>query len=288
MKTFVVQFSRLLRIRHWVKNGFVFIPAIFARALGADTLWGLFLVSLYFCLASSVVYIFNDLIDLDRDRRHPTKQFRPIASGYFTPRAAMVYLLALLLMVGYCSFWLPEIAPIIGAYLVLNIAYTLHLKYLAIVDVAILGIGFVLRVLTGGIYAEVFVSEWLVTIVFLLCTALGFAKRRHDLAIAPEVALTSRNGPTYTLPFLDLAITIMLTITLMAYIIYSLSPVVMERLNSDKIYLTSFFVFLGILRYLLLTIDAKSSGSPVEIIYRDRVLQFIILGWGITFYILIY
>lgn len=288
MKTFVFQFSRLLRVRHWVKNGFVFIPAIFARALGADTLWALLLVSLYFCITSSVVYIFNDLIDLDKDRRHPTKQSRPIASGYFTPRVALACMFILLLIVIAGGFYLPELAPVIGAYLVLNIAYTLYLKYLAIVDVAVLGIGFVLRVVAGGIYAEVFVSEWLVAIVFLLSTALGFAKRRHDLAIAPEVALESRNGPTYTLPFLDLAITIMLSITLMAYVIYSLSPVVMERLNSDKIYLTSFFVFLGILRYLLLTLDEKFSGSPVEIIYRDRVLQFIILGWAATFYFLIY
>lgn len=288
MKTFIVQFSRLLRVRHWVKNGFVFIPAIFARALGADTLWALLLVSLYFCITSSVVYIFNDLMDLDKDRRHPTKQFRPIASGYFTPGAALACMLVLLLIVIGGACCLPELAPVIGAYLVLNIAYTLYLKYLAIVDVAVLGIGFVLRVVAGGIYAQVFVSEWLVAIVFLLSTALGFAKRRHDLAIAPEVALTSRKGPTYTLPFLDLAITIMLTITLMAYIIYSLSPVVMERLNSDKIYLTSFFVFLGILRYLLLTLDEQFSGSPVEIIYRDRVLQFIIIGWATTFYFLIY
>ncbi|WP_367389541.1 UbiA prenyltransferase family protein [Lewinella sp. LCG006] len=288
MKTFFVQFTGLLRVRHWVKNGFVFIPAIFAKELGPTNLWSLLLVGGYFCLSSSVVYIFNDLLDVEKDRRHPTKKFRPIASGYFTSKAAVGLMLALLLIVGLCSFKLPEVAPIVGAYLLLNIAYSLYLKYLAIVDVAVLGIGFVLRVLAGGVGIGVFVSEWLVTIVFLLCTALGFAKRRHDLAIAPEVAIESRSEPTYTLTFLDRAITIMLTITLMAYIIYSLSPVVMERLNSDKIYLTSFFVFLGTLRYLLLTLDAKSSGSPVEIIYRDRVLQLVILGWATTFYLLIY
>lgn len=288
MKAKLIQLAELLRLRHWVKNGFVFIPALFARALSVDNISRLVLLLLTFCLAASVVYIFNDLLDAPRDRKHKTKRQRPLASGFFTQRQAITGILVLLLAVSWLASLQLLAIPYLVAYLLLNVAYSLALKYVAIVDVSIIALGFVLRILAGGAVIGVFVSQWLVTIVFLLACSLAFAKRRHDLALNQENNQYEARISVYTLAFLDLALTIMLSITLLAYIIYSLSPEVMERLNSEYIYVTSFFVFLGVLRYLLLVLNPQTAGSPVQLIWRDRVLQCIILAWGITFYYLIY
>lgn len=288
MKAWLVQLADLLRLRHWVKNGFVFIPALFARALSVDNITTLLLLVLTFCLAASMVYVFNDLLDAPRDRKHKTKKHRPLASGFFSKRQAIMVILSLLIAVGWLSSLQIAAVPYLVAYLLLNVAYSLFLKYVAIVDVSIIALGFVLRILAGGAVIGVFVSQWLVTIVFLLASSLAFAKRRHDLALNQENNQYEARVSVYTLPFLDLALTIMLSITLLAYIIYSLSPEVMQRLNSEYIYVTSFFVFLGILRYLLLVLNPQTAGSPVQLIWRDRVLQLIILAWGLVFYWLIY
>ncbi len=288
MKAWLLQLAELLRLRHWVKNGFVFIPALFARALSAGNIAQLLLLFLTFCLTASVVYIFNDLLDAPRDRKHKTKQHRPLASGFFNQQQAIVGIVLLLLVVGWLASWQIPAIPYLVGYLLLNVAYSLALKYVAIVDVSIIALGFVLRILAGGAVIGVFVSQWLVTIVFLLACSLAFAKRRHDLALNQENNEYEARVSVYTLPFLDLALTIMLSITLLAYIIYSLSPEVMQRLDSQHIYVTSFFVFLGILRYLLLVLNPQTAGSPVQLIWRDRVLQLIILSWGLVFYWLIY
>ncbi|MEO0875124.1 MAG: UbiA prenyltransferase family protein [Bacteroidota bacterium] len=288
MKERLQQFVELVRLRHWIKNGFVAVPAIFAGAITMENLAVLGQLFLIFCLLASVVYIFNDLMDAPRDRLHLHKHQRPIASGYYTPLQAIVVLTVLLALAACLLLTQTAALPYVTAYLLLNLGYTLFLKYVAIVDVSIIGLGFVLRILAGGAVIAVFVSQWLVTIVFLLTTALAFAKRRHDLSINAENEAYEPRISVYTLPFLDLAITIMLSITLLAYIIYSLSPQAMERLGTDQIYLTSFFVFLGILRYLLLVLNPDTSGSPVQLIWRDRVLQVTILAWCLSFYYLIY
>ena len=279
----------LLRPKHWVKNGFVFLPAIFAnRWQEPEVMWPTVLSCGVFCLAAGLVYILNDWWDMADDQQHPTKRLRPLASGTVSLSEAGLLALVLATTLGAILWRWQDLILYITIYLALNLAYTFGLKRLAIVDVAIIGLGFVLRIVAGGAMGDVFVSEWLITIVFLLCTGLALAKRRHDLALLQAQGMPAEQTQKYTLPFLDLALTVLMSITLLAYIIYSLSPEVAARLGTNKLYITSFFVLLGMLRYLQLTLSNTQSGSPVELLWRDRTLQVVIVLWLLSYFLLVH
>jgi 4-hydroxybenzoate polyprenyltransferase len=286
--TLFIQFLQLIRVKHWLKNGFILLPVFFAAQFSVDSLLALFPLFLSFCLVASSVYILNDLIDIKRDSLHPVKRLRPLASGYFQTSTAYLFLALFLVASVVSLFYVQPASSLVLAYFLLNIGYTFIFKYIAIVDVSVISLGFVIRVLAGGWELDIFVSQWLICIVFLLCISLAFAKRRHDLILAGDSKKQLNAINSYTVSFLDIAITISMSITLMAYIIYAISPEVAQRLGTDQLYITSFFVFLGIMRYLMLTLNSELSGTPVEIIWRDRVLQLVILCWLLTFYSLIY
>ncbi|MEO1623848.1 MAG: decaprenyl-phosphate phosphoribosyltransferase, partial [Bacteroidota bacterium] len=272
---------QLLRPEQWIKNVFVLLPAFFAARLNeAELLWQVSLAYVAFCAASSVVYIFNDWADRERDRLHPVKKNRPRASGQLSVRSATLMGTTLLVIALFLAGWLKEeFLYILLAYIGMNIAYSLHLKNIAIIDVGIIALGFLLRVLAGGFVADVPLSHWLIVMTFLLAMILGLSKRRT------EFVLQSPNSPTrpslqgYNLAFIDQAMTLMTAVTIVAYLMYTLSEEVIQRIGSRQLYLTSFFVIIGILRYLQLAIVFQATDSPTKVLLSDRFLQVVILAW---------
>ena len=284
----IQNFFTLLRIKHWVKNCFIFFPIFFAGKIERILSFEFLHLFFTFCIASSIIYVLNDIIDRKKDANHPIKKRRPLASGFFTIQTAIFILVILAgIFITVTDFNAPSTLFVLG-YILLNFCYSFFLKNIALVDVSAISLGYVLRVFAGASIDTTFVSHWMIIIVFLVTISISFAKRRDDLVleIDGELIRTSLNG--YTIEFLDIVKSISFTITLIAYILYSISPEVILRIGSDKLYLTSFFVFLGILRYLQLSMVDKKSGSPIDLLFKDLFLQLTILAWILTFSIILY
>ena len=182
-----------------------------------------------------------------------------------------------------------KVMGILGGYIIMNIAYCLKLKQMAIVDVFIIAVGFVLRIFVGGFATGVVLSQWIVLMTFLLALFLAFAKRRDDVVIYEDTGVLARkNVNRYNLPFMNQVIGVVSSITMVCYIMYTVDPGVMERMGSRYVYITSGFVLAGIIRYLQLTIVDVKSGSPTKVLMKDRFVQCSIIGWIITFVLIIY
>lgn len=284
----------LIRPQQWIKNGFVLIPMFFGgRLLNADDAIASVVTFFAFSFAASAIYCFNDIVDVDADRRHPVKCHRPIASGAVSVPTAYALMAVLALLSALLLFFLPqragETAGIVAFYLLLNMAYCIWLKRHAIIDVCTVAFGFVLRILAGGMACDVAVSNWLVLMTFLLALFLSFAKRRDDVLRMNETGEPPRrNTIRYNITFVNQAITITGTVTLVCYIMYTVSPEVVSRFHAPYLYLTSIFVLVGLLRYMQLTVVDEVSGDPTKILLRDRFTQAIVVAWIMVFLLIIY
>lgn len=283
--------TKLLRIRHWVKNLFLLIPVFFAGELFSmrnfSTLfWGL----IAFSLIASSIYIINDYRDIESDRRHPQKRSRPLASGEISIKTAgitVVFLLAFSLIIS----WKLNVAffTIICIYFLINLAYSFGLKHISILDIFIVASGFLLRVIAGGMLADVVISQWLIIMVFLLALFLALAKRRDDILMNKESgAVIRKSTQNYNLDFANSCLTMLSSVIMVAYIMYTISDEVTERLNSDSVYITSIFVVAGIMRYLQIALVENNSGSPTKILYSDLFIKITLIGWILCFYVIIY
>lgn len=287
---------KLIRPHQWLKNVFVMIPMFFGGSLLDPSDIRASVVTFFaFSFIASSVYCFNDIIDVEADRRHPVKCKRPIASGAISVRSAWA-LMALMFLLSVGTVCLLDtyshvinVGLVILIYYILNILYCSKLKQYAIVDVCIIAFGFVLRVLAGGFATDIALSKWLVLMTFLLTLFLSFAKRRDDVLRMNETGEPPRkNTIRYNLTFINQAITITASVTLVCYIMYTVSPEVVNRFHSDLLYLTSVFVLLGLLRYIQITVVDKRSGDPTKMMLRDRFTQCVVLLWELTFLVLIY
>ena len=287
---------KLIRPHQWLKNVFVLIPMFFGGSLLDPSDIRASVVTFFaFSFIASSVYCFNDIIDVEADRRHPVKCKRPIASGAISVRSAWA-LMALMFLLSVGTVCLLDtyshvinVGLVILIYYILNILYCSKLKQYAIVDVCIIAFGFVLRVLAGGFATDIALSKWLVLMTFLLTLFLSFAKRRDDVLRMNETGEPPRkNTIRYNLTFINQAITITASVTLVCYIMYTVSPEVVNRFHSDLLYLTSVFVLLGLLRYIQITVVDKRSGDPTKMMLRDRFTQCVVLLWALTFLVLIY
>lgn len=283
----------LIRPHQWIKNGILFVPLFFSRhILDVAYLLPCIVAFMAFCMASSGIYCLNDAIDADNDRIHPVKCKRPIAScaiskswGY----GLMVVCLALsvtILAIGHAD---AIVYGLTGFYFLLNIAYCLCLKRQPIVDVFVIAIGFILRLYIGSFASGVMLTHWIVLMTFLLALFLAFAKRRDDVVIYEETGVQLRkNTKRYNLSFLNSVISIIASITMVCYVMYTVSPEVIARFGSPYVYVTSLFVLAGIIRYLQVTVVDAKSGSPTRLLLKDYFLQTCIAGWILTFVILLY
>lgn len=280
---------RLLRPKQWIKNGFVAAPLFFTpdkvtTASLLDVLVGFAVL----CMVASAVYCLNDLRDAEGDRNHPVKKDRPIASGAISPTAAMVLMVLLLAGgVALAAWRVPVILWVVGAYFAINIAYTVRLKHIAILDVLIVAFGFVLRVEAGALIIDTEPSAWILIVTGLLALFIALAKRRDDIVRDLDADHRKSLGG-YTLPFLDGCLMAVLSTLLVSYLIFTTDQAVMARLGSEKLYFTGPFVVAGVLRYLQLTIVYERSGSPTDLVYRDPGLQLSVAGWLATFIWLLY
>lgn len=274
---------KTMRIKQWVKNGLIFAALVFDRQLTnptafARTLAGFFL----FCILSSTVYIINDIMDVEADRQHPRKKNRPIASGKLSIQAAWITAGIFLTATFICAYLLsPAFLVISICYFMLNLAYSIRLKHIVLIDVVILSIGFVLRV-GGGvslIQVERF-SPWLYVVTFLLALYLGFGKRRAEIKLLSSSAANHRKVlDGYSLPFLDQIMMMISGTTIIAYSLYTFSAPNLPANHSMM--LTIPFVVYGLLRYLQLTEIQEINLAPDEVLLVDRPLQIVILLWGL-------
>ncbi len=273
-----------MRLRQWTKNGFIFFGLIFDEQLFLlepflRTLAGFFL----FCLVSSSVYLLNDIADLEADRNHPEKKFRPLASGKLPVNMAMgtaTLLTVIAIPLGYILS--PVFALILSLYLAINLLYSRWLKHVAILDVLIISSGFVLRVAAGValITVERF-SPWLYMLTILFSLYIGFGKRRAEMSLLANEASTHRKVfEGYTIPLLDQYITIVSGMTIVAYSLYTFSAPNLP--DNHTMMLTIPFVVYGIFRYLQLIQTGHAAGAPDEVALKDRGLQVTVLLWGLA------
>ncbi len=243
-----------------------------------------------FSLVASSVYIFNDYHDIEEDRKHPTKKNRPLASGKVSKQSAKTVMIILLMFGLAISYLLKStVFYLILSYFILNLLYTLKLKHIVIIDTFIIATGFVIRIFVGSQTGNIWLSMWIIIMTFLLALFIALAKRRDDVLIYLETGDKARKIiDGYNLEFLNTSMVIMASVVIVSYIMYTISSDVVSRMHSENLYLTVVFVILGLLRYMQITIVEKKSGSPTEMLLRDRFLQLSILGWIATFILLIY
>ena len=282
---------KLIRLHQYIKNLFIFLPLFFAMKItDTELLSNAFIAFIAFSLTASAIYILNDYHDIEEDRQHPKKKSRPLASGAISKYQAII-IMSVLFVSGFSLMVLLSFkaASVLAVYVAINIAYSFSLKHIPIVDVNIIAIGFVLRLFIGSVVTDIHLSKWIIIMTFLLALFMALAKRRDDVLIFLDKGKRMRKViDGYSLQFLDTAMAIMASVVIVAYTLYTTSPEVEARLNSEYLYLTVFFVILGVLRYLKITFIHKNSGSPTRIMSTDRFMQLSLLGWAITFTWILY
>lgn len=279
---------QLLRPHQYIKNMLVFAPLFFSFSYGEPDKVVLSIEAfICFCIASSAVYILNDLMDREEDREHPEKRHRPIASGRVSLGAARVLLSVLLLgALTLAAAIDTALLYVIALYCAVNVFYSFGLKRVAILDIVLLSFGFLLRVAGGGAVTGIEVSMWLVIMTFLLAVFLGIAKRRQDLKLSALGLKTRRNIGAYNLEFINATMVLMAGVIIVAYLLYTVEPEIQAHFRTHSLYITSLFVITGILRYMQIVFVEDGNTDPTDVLYRDRFLQIVIVLWILSFLIL--
>lgn len=283
---------RTMRPGQWTKNILFVFPAIIfdAKLFDLHLFMRVTAASLLLILMSSTVYIINDLLDVENDRKHPKKRFRPIPAGELPIPIAQLFAFVIpTVTIAIALIFDRGLAVILIAYLILQIAYSTRLKHIALLDVMAVSMGFVLRVLAGGVVIEVTISPWLYAFTGLLALFLVVAKRRQELVKLGDTAKDVRPiFQDYNLPLLDDMLRMVTTATLMTYILYTIEVATMTKNHVNYGLLTVPYVIYFLFRYLYL-IHVKEEGSaPDEVLLTDRPLQIAILLAGITVIIILY
>ncbi len=280
-----------MRFQQWIKNLFIFAALIFSANLFnypdvLITLEGFFI----FCLTASGVYLFNDIVDIEKDKLHPIKSKRALPSGKLSVKNAIVASVLFLFVGIFVSFHLKfEFGIVLLGYVVINIWYTYQLKRVVILDVMTIAAGFVLRVIAGAVLIGVPSSEWLIICTILLSLFLGFSKRRHEIKILENGANTHRPVLQHYSPyFLDQMIGIVTATTVMSYALYTISDETVHKFGTKHLIYTVPFVLYGIFRYLYLVHKKDEGGDPTRLALTDLPLLFNIVLWIITVTIIIY
>jgi 4-hydroxybenzoate polyprenyltransferase len=276
----------LARPEQWIKNGFVLLPLIFGQAIGdANALRGALFATLAFCLLSSAVYAGNDVVDAERDRRHAVKRNRPVARGAVTPAAALglaVALAALALAIAAVAGGVWLVATL-AAYLALQIAYSLALKHVAYLGALVVATGFLMRIVAGGIGADVPLTPWIVALGFLLALLLALGKRHGDIVNLRAEGV----GLRYDRTTLERVMIAVAAATFTAYVLYTLSPAVLARHGHHPLVFSTPWVALGLGRYLKIAMRDGAS-DPSALAVRDPVLLLAVSGWLVTLGLILY
>lgn len=280
----ILNIIKLMRPNQWIKNFFVFGPILFSRSFEPEIITNNILAFISFCLISSSVYMFNDVIDIENDKKHPKKCMRPLASGAVKIKEAVIVGSLLLIVSISASLYVNKyITVILVIYLFNNILYSFKLKHIVIVDIISIALGFILRVLAGSIATQVLPSNWILLCTFFISLFLGFSKRRNEIIILGEKSDSHRKILSeYSETFLDQIILIVLCCTIIFYSMYAV-------LGTENRYMviTIIFVAYGIFRYCYLLYVKKVTGGPTEIVTSDKPLIMSVLGWVIACFIIL-
>jgi len=266
-----------LRPQQWVKNVVLFAGLIFSQNF-FNPYKGLivFVAAFIFCLASSGVYLINDVLDLEWDKKHPQKKLRPIASGKISLKLARLigYFLIFWAIIA-ASFLNNNFAFIIALYAFVELFYSIILKHEVILDVFCIASGFLLRVLAGAVVINVPISNWLLICTIFISLFLALAKRRYEIVLLETDAKDHRRVLSeYSLSFIDQMITIVTASTILAYVLYVFSPETMAKFHTKNLVYSIIFVVYGIFRYLYLVYQKKQGGSPEKLLFSDKPLMF--------------
>jgi decaprenyl-phosphate phosphoribosyltransferase len=287
----IVPYIKLMRPSQYTKNVFILSPLFFAfKFTEMHLVVRVCLVTAFYCLVASAIYILNDYFDIEADRNHPTKKDRPLASGAVPVAHGLIMMVVLavggcvgIYLVSPAAFWLVVV------YMVNNLLYSFKLKHIPILDITLLSIGFVLRLYIGEAAGEgeLPLSMWIVLITFLLALFLALAKRRDDVLLSAEGKKVRKAIDGYNLEFINGAMMVMASVVIVSYISYCISEEVIHRLGTKNLYFTVIFVVLFFLRYMQITFVEQRSGSPTKIVLTDVFLQLVAVGWIVSFILLV-
>lgn len=286
-----MKYIKLIRVHQWMKNFFIFAPLFFSGQLfDLEKVYACALAFLAFSLNASSIYIINDYKDIEKDKLHPLKKSRPLASGEISKPVAITLFLLFSVSSLLLAFLMNRgLGVVISIYFVMNIFYSFGLKKISLIDIFIISIGFVLRVTAGGVTADIEISHWLYIMTFLIALFIAFAKRRDDVLLELETGEKMRSSISgYNLDFISSAISILCGVLIVSYLLYITSPEISERFQNKPAYISCVFVVMGVLRYLQITLVEKNSGSPTKLLLSDRFLQVTILLWVLFFAFIIY
>jgi len=281
---------KLLRVHQWIKNLFVFVPAFFAAKLLEVNVLELSLTFLAFSLVSSAVYVINDYRDIEADKLHPVKKNRPLAAGTVSKQTGIIlFILSLVFGFGLATYLSLGLVVVLALYFIINIGYSFGLKNVPILELFFVASGFLLRVVAGSVVTDIHMSHWAIIMVFLLALFLIIAKRRDDLVMYLNTNTAPRKAiKNYNLQFINSTLSMISGVIIVVYLMYCLSPEVIERFNNEYLYGTSLFIIAGIFRYLQITMVDQKSGSPVKTLYTDQFIIATVLGWVASFFLIIY
>jgi decaprenyl-phosphate phosphoribosyltransferase len=280
----------LMRPKQWVKNGFVLVPIFFSGHVDLPLALFALVAAASFCLLSSAIYIFNDLCDLEDDKLHEKKRFRPLPSG----RIAVPVAVALGIGLALASVTVPILAGvplrfffIAGLFAACNLAYSLGMKHIPILELFILSSGYVLRLIAGSTIIGESPSSWIVVCTGLVSIMLAVGKRRGDVANALDQSGRRRSLQHYSLPYLDQLTTLLAAATFVTYLLFCISDYALDRFGAD-VTITSIFVLFGIFRFLQIVTVEAGGDSPTDIVVGDGPLRTSIGMWLLTFFVIIY
>lgn len=273
----MLNYLKLLRPKHWIKNGLVFAPLLFASQYDLKSIIITFIGFICFCLIASCIYIINDVVDYNLDKTNPLKQDRPIASGKISTKCASVLAYFLFLISAIICYFLPLYFTItLGVYAILNLAYIFKLKEIVLIDVLCLSISFILRIIAGGYLACVDVTKWILVMGFFLALFLGFAKRRGE--VLQENITKRKVALIYKTDVLDKFIMATGMLAVICYALFTLDTSVIEKFSSPHLFYTIIFPVYGIFRYIML-IPQREDTDPTNILYTDKTLIVCVLLW---------
>jgi 4-hydroxybenzoate polyprenyltransferase len=285
-------YLKLIRVKHWLKNFLVFLPLFFSMNLfNANKLLYCFLGFIVFSLTSSIIYIINDIRDVENDRKHETKKNRPLASGKVKIKTAIyVAILIFVLDVALLSYLyiiskdlLIVIVPLI--YLILNILYSFGLKNKPVIDVVILVSGFLLRIIYGGLVVDIEVSKWLYLMIIFASFYLGFGKRRNEIIKNGDKSRTVLKF--YTKEFLDKNMYVALTLAIVSYSLWCVDPLTIERSGTNLLFWT-IPVVMVIFQLYSLNIEKDSNGDPIEVLMSDKSLLISVAAYLLLMFLILY
>jgi len=287
-KKHMKEIIKLLRPYQYIKNVFVFAPLLFSFSTDIVLILKTVLTFILFSTIASSIYIFNDLMDIKEDQEHPSKKFRPLALGTIDTHQAL-WLIAFfaILPLAVALMFNITLFAILLLYFSLNVLYSVQLKHFSIIDIFMIAIGFVLRLFAGAAVVEVELSMWIIIMTFLLALFLALAKRRDDVLLSLKGKETRKNIDGYNLEFVNAGMVLMAGVIMVSYIFYTVSDDVIARLHTPHLYLSGFFVILGIMRYMQITFVEERSGNPSKIVLSDPFLQVTIVLWLLCFYIIV-